>query len=206
MAVPDSLPQRVFLLAYDPGKERMAPGYLGAMLRAAALADLYVNGHLTDRGGCAAVEVRHPCPDPVLDGLLDEISGSRPRAWRSWVSRRQREIVRAVREQLRDGGWIRLEARRVLGLFPVTRVRVRDPRVRKELLGRVDAALHKPIGRVDPADAAIVTIVAAGGLTLVLDRRARRANKRRIGQLIVVSGPIGHALRRWIQDAACGEG
>jgi hypothetical protein len=87
-------------------------------------------------------------------------------------------------------------------LFPTTKVTIRDPRVRKELLGRVNGALKNPIGRIDPADAALVAIVAAGDLKLVLARQAKRANKRRIQELTELSGPIGPALRKSIQAAA----
>jgi hypothetical protein len=81
-------------------------------------------------------------------------------------------------------------------------VTIRDPRVRKELLDRVNEALKKPLGRIDPADAALVANVAAGDLGLVLDRRTRRANKRRIQELTELSGPVGPALRTSIQEAA----
>jgi hypothetical protein len=205
MAVPDSLPQRVYVLAYNPDKGRVGVDTnLGSMLRAAALADLYLTGHLTDERGRVAIEVRHPCHDPVLDAILEEIAGSRPRTWQSWVDRRQRAARHAVRQQLGDRGWARLEPHKVLGLFPTTKVTIRDPRVRKELLGRVKAALTTPIDRVDPADAALVAIVAAGDLTLVLDRKTRRANKRRIQQLQQVSGPVGPALHKAVQAAAAG--
>ncbi|PRY30583.1 GOLPH3/VPS74 family protein [Pseudosporangium ferrugineum] len=202
MAVPTSLAQRVFLLAHDPAKGRVRTGtHLGSMLRAAALADLYLAGNLTDVRGRAAVEGRYSGGDPVLDGLLAEIAGARPRTWQSWVGRGHRATIAAVRRQLADDGWVRLEPRRVLGLFPVTRVTIRDPRVRKELLARVRTALKEPTGRVDPQDAALVAIVAAGELTLVLDRRARRASERRIAQLTEVSGPAGPALHRVVQAA-----
>ncbi|GIH77245.1 GOLPH3/VPS74 family protein [Planobispora longispora] len=203
MEVPDSLPQRIFLLAYNPDKGRVGVDTnLGAMLRAAALADLYLGGHLTDERGRVAIGVRPSRRDPVLDALLEEIAGSRPRTWQSWIDRRQRAARSAVRRQLGDRGWVRLQPRRILGLFPTTKVTIRDPRVRKELLGRVSAALKKPVGRVDPADAALVAIVAAGDLTLVLDRKTRRANKRRIQELTELSGPVGPALRKSIQAAA----
>ncbi|WP_432971661.1 GOLPH3/VPS74 family protein [Dactylosporangium sp. CA-233914] len=168
MAVPHSLPQRIFLLAYNPDKGRVGLGtYLGAMLRAAALADLYRGGHLTDERGRAA--------------------------------------VRTVRQQLNDGGWVHLQPHRILGLFPTTKVTIRDPRVRKELLDRVNTALHNPIGSIDPADAALVAIIAAGDLKLVLDRKTRRASKQRIQELTKLSGPIGPALHSSIQAAAIGE-
>lgn len=206
MAVPDSLAQRVFVLAYDPEKGRVGLGTnLGAMLRAAALADLFRGGHLTDERGRAAIDVRHLGPDPVLDALLEEIAGSKPHTWQSWIGHRQRAAVRAVRQQLSDGGWVHLQPDRILGLFPTTRVTLREPRVRTELLARVGAALNEPIGTIDPADAALVAIVAAGDLTLVLDGKARRAHKQRIRELTKLSGPIGPALRASIQAAANGE-
>ena len=202
MALPASLAQRVFLLAHDPAKGRPRFGTeLGAMLRAAALADLYLHGHLVDERGRAANDVRRPNQDPVLEALFDEIASSRLRRWQSWIGRGQRATVAAVRQQLSDGGWIRVEQHRVLGLFPAVRVTIRDPRVRKELLDRVGSALKKPVGRVDPADAALVAIVAAGDLGIVLDRRARREGKRRIKELTEVSGPIAPALRGWIETS-----
>jgi hypothetical protein len=203
MALPTSLPQRIFLLAHHPGKGRVTMGtHLGAMLRAAALADLYLSGHLTDERGRAAVKSRHPCPDPFLEAVRADIADSRPRKWQTWVDRRQRAAVKTVRSQLGDGGWARLETHKILGLFPTTKVTIRDPRVRKELLGLVTKTLKSPIDRIDPADAAVVAIVAAGDLTLVLDRKTRRASKRRISELTALSGPAGPALRKSIQASA----
>ncbi|MEV4278882.1 GOLPH3/VPS74 family protein [Actinoplanes xinjiangensis] len=207
MTVPGSLPQWILLLAHDPAKGRVRVGTnLGAMVRAAALADLYLSGHLTDTNGRATVGTRRPCADPVLSTLLDDIAGSRPRKWQSWVDRRQHATVVAVRRQLADDGWVRLEPYRMLGIIPRTRVTLRDPRVRKELLGRVRSALKDPISRVEPADAALVTVVVAGGLGLVLDRRARRDARRRIQELADISGPIGPALRKSIEASAAAAG
>jgi hypothetical protein len=207
MTVPSSLAQRIFLLAHDPGKGRARIGTnLGAMVRAAALADLYLRGHLTDERGRAALAARRPCTDTVLATLLDDIAGSRPRTWQSWVDRRQHATVVAVREQLGENGWARLESSRILGIFPTTKVTLRDPRVRKELLGRVRAALKDPMSRVDPADAVLVAVVAAGQLNLVLDRRARRDARRRLQELTDLSGPIGPALRKSIEASAASVG
>ncbi|MFI5497167.1 GPP34 family phosphoprotein [Actinoplanes sp. NPDC051859] len=203
MTVPGNLPQCSYLLAYHPDKGRVGfSTELGAMLRAAALADLYLKGHLADERGRAVSSSARPSGDPVLDGLLEEIAGARPRKWQHWIGKRQRPTVSAVRQQLADGGWARCEPYKMLGLFPATRVTMRDPRVRKELVSRVNGALRGAAGRVDPADAALVTIVAAGELNLVLDRRSRRAHKRRIQELSELTGPIGPALHKSIQAAS----
>ncbi|WP_344455806.1 GOLPH3/VPS74 family protein, partial [Actinocorallia aurantiaca] len=90
--LPDTLPQRIYLLALDPGKGRPLMGtHLNELVRAAALADLYLSGHLTDERGRAAVAVRHPCHDPVLEAVLEELASSRPRKWQHWVGRRGRQ-------------------------------------------------------------------------------------------------------------------
>ncbi|GGN85960.1 hypothetical protein GCM10010112_66970 [Actinoplanes lobatus] len=206
MAVPGSLPLRVYLLAHDPAKGRVRfTTQLGAMLRAAALADLYGSGHLTDEKGRAVVSGRHrPCGDPFLESVRAEIAAAKPRKWQHWVGRNQGAATRAVRQQLGDGGWARLRPYRILGLFPATRVTIRDPRVRKELLGRVNNAVKKPMGRVDAADAALVAVIAAGDLGLVLDRRTRRTHKRRIHELTEISGPVAPALKKSIEAANSG--
>lgn len=205
MAVPSSLPQRIFLLAYDPAKGRVGMGTeLGAMLRAGALANLYLQGRLIDVRGRAAINGQHPCSDSVLAGLLTEIAGSKPRKWQYWIGKRQRATVATVRQQLEDGGWTRCQPYKILGLFPTTRVTLRDPRVRKELLSQVNGAFRTPVSRVDPADAALMTIVAAAELNLVVDRKTRRDNKRRIQELAETTGPIGPALRKSIEAASSG--
>ncbi|GIE29303.1 hypothetical protein Ait01nite_023480 [Actinoplanes italicus] len=203
MTLPGSLPQRIFLLAHDPDKGRFRVGTeIGAMTRAAVLADLYLKGLLTDENGRATVAGRHPVADPVLAAVLEEIKAAKPRKWQHWVDRRQSPTVKAVRQQLNDGGWVRVEPYKALGIFPLTRVTIRDPRVRKELLSRVRGALRDPAGKVDHTDAAMVAIVAAGGLGIVLDRKTRRAEKQRIQHLNDLSGPIAQALRKSIEASA----
>ena len=47
-----SLPTRLFLLAYDPKKQRLTNrSHLGALLRAGALAELTFAGHVADEDG-----------------------------------------------------------------------------------------------------------------------------------------------------------
>jgi len=200
MQLPDSLPQRIYLLALDPEKGRPAFGtHLHELVRAAALTDLYLAGHLADEKGRAVVAVRHPCHDPVLESVLEELSAERnPRRWQHWVGRRGRRTAEAVRGQLADGGWVRVESHRILGIFPTHRITPRDPRVHGRLRSRVKATLRDPLARIDPMDAALVALAETGGLHGVLDRGARRAHKRRLADLAERTGPLPGALKKTI--------
>ncbi|MEO3785159.1 GPP34 family phosphoprotein [Actinocorallia sp. B10E7] len=198
--MPDTLPQRIYLLALDPERGKPPVGtHLNELVRAAALTDLYLSGHLADEKGRAVVAVRHPCHDPVLEAVLEELASSKPRKWQHWVGRRGRQTTLAVREQIANGGWARVEERKILGLFPTYRMTPRDPRLRGRLRGRVSAALRDPLSRVDPVDAALVALTEAGKLRGVLDRKAKRTHKRRLKDLAERTGPLPKALKRTLE-------
>lgn len=207
LELPDTLAQRIYLLSLDPRRARPCAGvHVNELVRAAALTDLYLSGHLSDERGRAVVEVRHPCHDPVLETVLEEIAAARRHRWQHWVGRRGRPTTAAVRRQLADGGWVRVEERKILGLFPAVRVTPRDPRLRGRLTARVSAALREPLARIDPADAALVALADAGGLRKILDRAARRTHKKRLKDLAERTGPLPKALKSTIaaQRAAAG--
>ncbi|MCC9306449.1 GPP34 family phosphoprotein [Kitasatospora sp. RB6PN24] len=197
--VPDTLQGKLFLLAYDPDKGRLTSrSNLDLLLRAAGLADLLRLGLVRDdRGRPVAVAPAHADLDPLLAELLELIARSRPCSWQRWIGRR-RPTVREVRGSLADQGVVRLEERRVLGLFRSVRIEPRDPRVRERLTAAVSAALCDPISRVEAADAALVALARAGELTVVLSRRQWREEKARIAELTDLCGPVPRALRRAI--------
>ncbi|QXJ20405.1 GPP34 family phosphoprotein [Actinomadura graeca] len=194
---PDSLPARMFLLAYDLRKQKMTMhgSQLGYVLRAAALTELYLDGRL---GG----DDRRPAPGTPGDdpyGMLAQISGSRPRTWRYWIRKDSRPFVATVREELRRGGWIRVTRYRAFGLFPRERVTVKDPRVVKALWGGASSALRgRPVAHVNSYDAAAVALAAAGEMRSVLPGRDRRRHRRRIAELTARSGPAAPAVRKLI--------
>ncbi|MFI6516726.1 GPP34 family phosphoprotein [Spirillospora sp. NPDC050679] len=196
--LPDSLPARMFLLSYDLTKKRLTGrSNLGYLLRAAALTELYLDGRLVDERG-------RPRPgtsgeDPY--GVVAQIALSKPRPWKHWVRKGHRAMLVTVRGELAAGGWIREERRRALGLFPVRRVTVRDPRVVKALWGGASSALHgRPVAHVNSYDAAAVALAAAAELKTVLPRAERRRHKRRIAELTARAGPAAPAMRKVIQD------
>src|SRR5262245_22904878 len=102
---PESLPAQLYLLAYDRRKERMtARTQLGYLMRAAALTDLRLSGHLADEGRKVRVANPGGVADQVLGAVLREVAESRPRSWAGWVRRGERRTRLAVREQLATGG------------------------------------------------------------------------------------------------------
>ncbi|WP_131741474.1 GOLPH3/VPS74 family protein [Actinomadura roseirufa] len=197
--VPDSLPARMYLLAYDPPRRRMRGGgsRLGYVLRAAALTELYLDGRLVD-------ERRRPAPgtpgeDPY--GLLEQIGRSRPRTWQHWVRKGGRAMVAKVRGELERDGWIRVRRRRVLGPFTRREIEVRDPRVVKALWGGASSALRgRPVAHVNSYDAAAVALAAAGEMATVLPRADRRRYRRRIAELTARTGPAADAVRRAVRS------
>ncbi|MDL4820751.1 GOLPH3/VPS74 family protein [Actinomadura opuntiae] len=196
--VPDTLPARMYLLAYDLRKQRLTTrgSQLGYVLRAAALTELFLDGRLEDRRGRPVPGT--PGEDPY--GVLAQISASRPRSWQHWVRKGGRALVRTVRDELVRDGWIRVRGRRMLGLFPYQEVTVRDPRVVKELWGGASSALRgRPVAHVNSYDAAAVALAAAGELKAVLPGSERRRHKRRIAELTARSGPAAPAVRKVIR-------
>ncbi|WP_242886027.1 GOLPH3/VPS74 family protein [Actinomadura litoris] len=193
--IPDTLPARMFLLAYDLRKERMTQRgpRLGYVLRAAALTELFLDGRLVEEHGRPVPGT--PGDDPY--GLLAEIAASRPRSWQHWIRKDGRAMVGTVREELARERWIRVTRERPLGLFPRDRVSVRDPRVVKALWGGASSALRgRPVAHVNSYDAAAVALAAAGEMASVLPGSDRRRHRRRIEELTARSGPAVPAVRK----------
>ena len=204
-----SLPARMYLLAYDTGKGRLAGrGQLDLVVRAAALTSLSLDGSLADDGGrpkvSAAIAARPGASStaPVLGDVLREIAESRPRAWHTWVGRNGRATLRAVAHQLEDARAIRLERYRVLGLFPATRVVLLQPGAVAHQRDAVRNALRSevPASRVPPAEAAMAAMAAYGELRVALSRQEAKAHKQRIGELATIGGPAVAALRKAVRD------
>jgi hypothetical protein len=197
--VPETLPARMFLLAYDLRKQKMTSGgaRLGYVLRAAALTELFLDGRLGEERGRPVPGT--PGDDPY--GVLAQIAGSRPRRWRHWVRKDSRSIVGTVRDELVRDGWIRVRRRRVLGLFPRRQVTVKDPRVVKALWGGASSALRgRPVAHVNSYDAAAVALAAAGELKSVLPVSDRRRHRRRIEELTARTGPAAKAVRTLLRE------
>lgn len=197
MDLPRPLPARLYLLAFDTTKNRLAGrGRLGMVVRAAALADLHLDGRLADDGGHprAVPGAGAPEPDPVLDALLRRIAEERPRSWQRWVRADEHRTLVAVRDQLEAAGWIRVERR----TFLRDRVRLREPYRVKRYATTVRAGL-RPGSHPDPRDATALALAATGELATVLTRAERRRHFRRVEELADGAWPAVRALKKAIQ-------
>jgi hypothetical protein len=201
---PLSLAERLYLLSYDPTRKRFTgSGERGLLLRAAALTELLAAGALRDEGGKAvAVPAARPPQDPLLALVLEEIGASgRPRTWQHWVRHRDRHAKGLVRDRLAAARWIRVQPRRLLGLFPVDDVTVRDTRAVRRLLDSARSALHGARAEgIAEADAAAVALAAAARLRTVVSRADAKQRQDRIEALTARTGPVAKALRKAVDS------
>jgi hypothetical protein len=193
MALPESLPARLYLLAYDTEKNRVtAQSQLGLVLRAAALADLYLAGRVTDENGkVRATGDRRPGGDPLLDEVLQQLAEQRPRSWHGWIAHGQ-PTVRTVRTQLEAGRCIRVEHRKILP----DRVELLDRSTVQRYAAELRAELGRPVSRIEPRTAAVLALAARGEIATVISRSERREYRQYLDEVAVYTGPIADALRK----------
>jgi len=193
MTLPESLPARLYLLAYDTEKNRVtAQSQLGLVLRAAALADLYLAGRVTDENGKArATGDRRPTGDSLLDEVLQQLAEHRPRSWQGWIAHGQ-PAVRTVRTQLEAGRHIQVEHR----MIRPDRVELQDRLAVQRYADEVRAELRGPASRTEPRTAAVLALSARGEIANVISRSERREYRQHLDELAVYTGPIADSLRK----------
>lgn len=203
MSLPDDLPERVYLLAVDRGKHRLAArDRIGYALRGAALAQLLLAGAVRDEAGRVEV-VRRIDAAGLAGTLLGEITDDpRPRRWRHWVHARARRARTEVRDRLVAARIITVTKDRALGLFPIERIDVRDVLAFQRYGTTIRAAAGGTalVSRVDAQDGAAAAIAAATELGTVLNWGDRRRNKARIETLGTEIAPVVKAIRQCVRS------
>jgi hypothetical protein len=201
----ESLTRSAFLLAFDPGKQKLTQwGELGYLLRAAALAELLLAGNLADESGKArALTAPAAEPGSLRAVVWEQIANSPPRSWRRWVQKNSGKAVRVVRDELAAARLISVERRRIL-LFPVERITPRKAYLSRRLAERVGRAIRggQPVGHLEEDVRVLAALAAAAGLkTVVPSWRETRLRPDRIQQLSAPVEPIVTALRKSVEMA-----
>ena len=206
MDVPRTLPARVYLAAYDVQRQKLTrTSRLNHLVRTAALEELTLAGFLRDEDGKVVAPGRERTGDPVLDGVLELVRESQGRHnWKHWVRRHGTRTRKALRDQLEAQRVIRVQPRRILGVVPSDRVTVRDTRAVKALQRTAAQAIGggTPTPYLDPRDVALAAIAALGEVDTVCRGSVRRDNRRRIKELVALSGPAVPALKKVLSDDA----
>ncbi|MFJ8826780.1 GPP34 family phosphoprotein [Streptomyces sp. NPDC102467] len=199
-----SVPARLFLLAYDTGKDRVAGAPdLPLAIRAAVLAELAERELIHEVDGIVTPVLGVRTGDAVLDDLLELIEESRPRKWRGWITHRARSTASLVRQSLVTDGYLRAARRRVLGLFPSTHYALERAGYVEVLRGEVLGALTGPAppDEIRREDATLAALAAAGHLRTVLRARERRHHQTRLAALTVRAGPHLPPIARALESA-----
>ncbi|MEV1019592.1 GPP34 family phosphoprotein [Streptomyces sp. NPDC050264] len=203
-----SVPARLFLLAYDTGKDRVAGAPdLPFAIRAAVLAELAERELIHEVDGIVTPVLGARTGDAVLDHLLELIEESRPRKWRGWITHRARSTAALVREGLVTDAYLRPGRRRVLGLFPSTHYALQRAGYVEVLRVEVLHAVTNPVppDGVPRDHATLAALAAAGHLRTVLRPRDRRHHTTRLAALTLRAGPhlppIARALEAAVKSA-----
>lgn len=186
-----SLPTRIFLLAWDTGRNRIAGAPdLAYAVRACALAELTQRGLLSDVDGIVTPVFGARTGDPALDSVLELIEESRPRKWNGWITHKSGYTMDRVRDQLVAEGYLRTERTRVLGIFPSRRYELERAGYVEVLHAEALAVLRGPVpvSEVPADEAALVVCAATGKLRAVVSGKDRRQYKERLDALTDRSG------------------
>jgi hypothetical protein len=193
---PHAVHHRVYLQAYDLISQDLYDRTRTAFLvRAGVLFELARRGRLIEAGGNVQVVSAEPTGDLALDEALRQIAGH-DRSWKAWLRRDYKQTLQAVEAQMQTIGLLVIEESKLLGLVSRTRVTVTDPAVVEELQQQARTILRgsQPASEIDPADAAVVALAAAGRVPAVVSRKASREGKDLIDALTGRVGTLAPGL------------
>lgn len=199
----------LLLLDDDSGRPCVDSTKLTHALAGSLLLELALAGSVLPEGpvektekGVGKIVAAGPQPADPLLALAWEACADKPRRAAAVVQKIDSQVREPLLERIAAKGWIRIEHRKVLGLFPSRSFPETDGRHEAELRTTVDAVLtraHRP----DPRTAALISLLtAAEALTQLypdLDRDGRKALKARATE--VSEGEwAGAAVRRAIAE------
>jgi len=194
-----TLPGELTLLALDgeTGRSRVESMDLDALLAGAVLTELVLRDRITldGRRVCGAEAV--PTGEPLLDDALARVARERrSRTLDWWVAHLRKGLGRQVLDDLVARGLVRMESRRMFGIFPATRVPETDGVAEELIRTRLNMVV---LDGVDPdprtaALAALLTAPLARRVWSAADIKAARARLRALAQRDTVAASVRRAI------------
>lgn len=182
-------------LADEKGTPEFGAWYTQA-IGGAVLAELLLGGRirLDGDGAQAMVEVvdRTPMGDPVIDECLGILADSKKQRNASgWVSKLAdvRDLKDKVASELCRERVLRVDEKRVLGIFSRTIYPELDPVPERRLRERIERAVRSESRDLDPRTAVLIAVAHHTGLlSTIFSKRELRERKERIRE--VSSGEV----------------
>ncbi|MFO8076060.1 MAG: GOLPH3/VPS74 family protein [Actinomycetota bacterium] len=202
MASELTVAEELLLLCWDDERgKRAVGGQFDQLLAGALLIDLTLEGLIEVVDGKVEPAVGASPTGPMRAALLDRIrADAKPRKISRWMQRwaGDKEVRQAPVDRLVDRGVLRVEERRVLRLFHVTRHPLADPARATEVRQRIGGVLtdDRPAAPRDAALAGLVATAGSGAVGRLVERSQRRAALKRGRQLAKegVVGEVGEAV------------
>ncbi|HUL27687.1 MAG TPA: GPP34 family phosphoprotein [Streptosporangiaceae bacterium] len=170
-----TLPARMYLLAYDLGRDKPSGRpWLGYAVQGAALTELLAEGLLIDAGAAVIPAVERPAGE-ILGLVWQQAVRPRPHGWRGLL-RQGRATLAAVEDQLILEGMFEPKGR---GLVAMDREAIAglQTRARQILCGEAGDEGGAVL------DAALVAVASVIPLRTVYDRRRRSQDRERVDVL-----------------------
>ena len=164
--------------------------------------DLALRGRIDVMDGKVVVTEASPTSDLVLDALLARIAADpKRRAPKHWVTKAQKGARAAVADRLVASGALRRESRKVLGVFPVTRLPAGDPAPEAVSRARLDGVVLRGL-EPDDRTAGLAALVHVTGLQrAVFPDSDRKIVKARPAKL-ATGAWVATAVQKAVQDTA----
>jgi hypothetical protein len=213
--LPQTLHGQLYLLAYDRKRHRFDVYNLrlfGFALRGTMLTDLYLTGHLEDKGGKPYPSSVARPDDPVLRAAFDQIGVTGRKDWAQLIAENEKDAPQVVRDQLKATGWLRVQQRRMLGIIPTARLGLYDEDIVSGLADQVTEALRNAIDGLPaaPRPLAAGLLAVLGQMPTVLGFKESSRHRQELRELTFAAiAPIvglHQAIETYLEAVGTGMG
>lgn len=195
-----TLPEELMVLGINPGRAKglVLRHHLHYGMAGALLAELEWRGRLAENRGKVVALAGPATGDPLFDAGLALLRAGKPVRTRRWISRHAGTVSASCAERLVQRGALRIESRRILGLFPSRSYHLTDLDLARHVL--VDFQGAAKLGFPDPRSRTLAALAGAIDLSrrIVPDTYNKKELRRSIRALTRDTWSA-HAVRRIIE-------